>query len=128
MRGDAQRLRDATFECECVARCERADRRDAGPERKRLVLQDETAGGRPDEPADLPRRARESHVAAEHPRLREIDDERGVDRAVQALAERKHADGGAEDDRGLGPCQPFAGGGDGDERPHPDDAHQREAT
>ena len=74
------------------------------------MLEDEAADGGADEPADLPRGARERHVAAEQLRLREVDDERRVDRAVQALAEREDTDGDAEDDRSLCAREPGAAG------------------
>ena len=81
----------------------------------------------PIDPADLPRGARERHVAAEQARLGEVGDERRVDRAVQALAEREH---GRRRCRRRSPPRAVshvAAGPDREERAGPDDAHQREA-
>jgi hypothetical protein len=89
-------------------------------------LEDESACGRPDQPPDLPRGARERHVPAEQTRLREVDDERRVDRSVEALPDGEDCDSGAEDDRRLGAGEPFPRGRDDDERPRPHDAHERE--
>jgi len=74
--------RNPPFECKGVHRCERADGGGGRPERERLVLKDEPTDGRSDEEADLPRGAREGHVAAEQLRLREVDHERCIDRPV----------------------------------------------
>ena len=93
--------RDPRFERQGIGRCEQTDAGNRGPQRQWLVLQDEPARGRADEPADLPRRARERHVAAEQPWLGEVDDERRVDRPVQAFAQSEDTDCDAEDDRGL---------------------------
>ena len=128
MRRQPQCLRNLTLEPERVDRCDSADHCDGGPQRERLVLQDESASGRPDEPADLPRRARERHVAPEQPRFRQVDDERRVDRAVQALSNREDRDRPAEQERGLRAGEPFPGSGDGGERSHPEQPHQREAA
>ena len=65
MRGAVEVLGDAPFDREGVDGCEHTDGGGGGPERERLVLKDETADGGTDEEADLPRRARERHVAAE---------------------------------------------------------------
>jgi len=118
--------RDRALERQCVPRGEQADHGNRRPEREGLVLEDEPSGCRTDQPADLPGGARQSHVAAEQPRLGEVDDERRVDRAVQALAESEHADGDPEDDRRLRPRQPGAPCHHGEERARPDHAHQRE--
>ena len=54
------------------------------------MLEGEAAGGRPDDPPHLPGEAREREVAADELRRREVDRERGMDRAVQALPDREH--------------------------------------
>ncbi len=128
MRGAVQVRGDAPFDREGVERCEQADGSGGGPERERLVLEDETAYRRPDEEADLPRRARERHVTAEQLRLGEIDHERRIDRAVQALREGEDTDGDAEDDRRLRSREPGAAREHPEKRSRPDDAHQSEAA
>ena len=120
--------RDPAFEREGVRGRTDADRRGRGPERERLVLEDEAADRRPDEEPDLPGRAREGHVAAEQLRLREIDDERGVDRPMEALGQREDADGDAEDDRCVRSGEPRAAGHDAEQGAGPDDPHQGEAA
>ena len=119
---------DARLQRERVPGGEQTDACDRRPERERLVLEDEPAGCGPDEPADLPRRAGERHVTAEQPRLGQVDDERRIDRAMQALAEREHADCDPEHDRSLRPGQPGSAGHHRQKRPGPHDSHQREAA
>jgi len=127
MRGQMELGRNPPFECEGVSRGHETDCTGSRPECEGLVLQYESAGGRTYEPPELPREARERHVAAEEPRLGQVDDERRVDRAVQALAEREDTDGDAEDQCGLRAGEPRATREDGQERPRPEQAHQGQA-
>ena len=120
--------RNPPFERKRVGRCEHADRCGGRPERERLVLEDEPTDRRSDEEADLPRGARERHVAPEELRLGEVDHERGIDRPVQALRQGEDTDGDAEDDRGLRAGEPGASGEHPEERTRPDDTHQGEAA
>jgi hypothetical protein len=115
------------FEREGIGGGEHADRCGGRPERERLVLEDETTDGRTDEEADLPGGAREGHVAPEELRFREVDHERRIDRAVQALRKREDTYGNAEDDRSLRTREPGAAGEDSEERTRPDDTHQGQA-
>jgi len=119
---------NSPFQREGIGGGEHADRCSGRPEGERLVLEDEPTDGRSDEEADLPRGAREGHVAPEELRLREVDHERGIDRAVQALREREDANGDAEDDRSLRAGEPGASGEDSEERACPDDTHEGEAA
>src|SRR5688572_3956229 len=57
------------------------------PERGRLGVQYCTAERRADDEPDLPREARDGHVAPHEPGLREIGDERSLYGAVEALAD-----------------------------------------
>ena len=81
------------------------------------MLKEEAARGRADDPADLPGDARGGDVAADELRRREVDAERSVDRAVQALADREHKHCGGEDPEGLRGLRPRSGGPDGEHRP-----------
>ncbi len=85
MGGEVEVCRDSGLQRECIDGGEEADHRRSRPQRERLVLEDEPACPRTDEPAELPGETGERHVAAEQLWLREVDDERRVDRAVQAL-------------------------------------------
>ena len=55
------------------------------------MLEDEASDRGPTK-KPLPRAAGKRHVASEQLRLREVDDERGIDRPVQALGQREEAD------------------------------------
>ena len=128
MRCDVEVHGNSPFEREGIGGGEHADRRGGRPERERLVLEDESTDGRSDEEADLPGGAGEGHVAPEELRLREVDHDRGIDRAVQALRDREDANGDAEDDRSLRTGEPGAPGENAEERTGPDDTHEREAA
>ena len=128
MRCEVEVHGNSPFEGKGIGGREHTDRCGGRPKRERLVLEDETSDGRSDEEPDLPRGAREGHVAPEELGLREVDHERGIDRAVQALRESEDADGDAEDDRSLRAGEPGAPGEDPEERTGPDDTHQGEAA
>ena len=119
---------DPPFERKGIDRGEHADRGCGRPECERVMLEDEPTDGRSHEEADLPGGAGKGHVAAEQLRLREIDDEWGVDRPVQALRQREDTDGDAEHDRGVSAGKPGAPDQHPEEGPCPDDAHQGEAA
>ena len=128
MRREMEVRRNPPFERKGIGRGEHTDRSCGRPERERLVLKDEPTDGRSDEEADLPRGARERHVAPEELRLREVDHERCIDRPVQALRQGEDTDGDAEDDRGLGAGEPGAPGEHPEKRTRPDDTHEGEAA
>ena len=128
MRREVEVHRDSPFERDGVKRCEQADGSGSRPERERFVLEDEPTDGWSDEEADLPRGAREGHVAAEQLRLCEVDHERCIDRPMQALREGEDTNGDAEDDRGLRAGEPGAPGEHPEERARPDSTHEGEAA
>ena len=114
------------LEGERIGRGDDADGGSTEPERQRRVLQHEPTGGRAGEESDLPREARERHEAADQARLREVGDERRVNRAVETFAKREGGDRQRERERCRPPVEPVADGRDPEERDPPDDAHQRE--
>ena len=81
--------RNPPFEHRRVGGRQHADRCSCRPERERPVLENESADRRSDEEADLPRGARERHVAPKELRLGEVDYERGVDRPCKHSATAK---------------------------------------
>jgi len=119
---------DPPFQRERIDGCEETDGRGGRPESQRLVLEHEAADRGPDEEADLPRGAGKGHVTPEQLRLGEVDDERSVDRSVQALGQREDADGDAEHDGRLSAGEPGASGEHPEQGRCPDHAHQRESA
>ena len=118
--------RNPPFEHKRVGGRQHADRCGRRPERERPVLENESTDRRSDEEADLPRGARERHVAPKELRFGEVDHERGVDRPMQALGYGEDTNSDAEDDRGLRAGEPSASYEHPEERARPDDAHQGE--
>ena len=96
------------------------------PEPRRRGREERAADGGADHEADLPGERRDRHVATDQPRVGEVDDERRLDRAVQALAEREDRDGDREQREGGHPRQPEAARRDEQPRRRRDDAEQRE--
>ena len=91
----AERRRNPFLERERVCRVRQADAGADQPQRVRRVLEQDTAETGPDDPADLPRLARERHVPTNRARTREVRREGRVNRAVQALADREQRHGSA---------------------------------
>src|SRR5690349_11776054 len=89
MRRSAHLLRKPGFERERARGARQVDSGGEGPEQEWPVLEEETPGGRADDPADLPRDARGGKVAADELRRREVDAQRSVDRTVEAFADRE---------------------------------------
>src|SRR5438094_9542486 len=87
--GSQGAARKRTLEAKRPGASHELQRRGDRPERVRRVLQDESTAGGADDPADLPRLAREREVAADRARRGEVRRERKVNRPVQALADRE---------------------------------------
>src|SRR5216117_774817 len=128
MRCEAELRRNQPLEPQRIPRRGETDRGGTRTQGEGLVLEDEPSCGWADEPPNLPRRTREGHVPPEDSRLRQVDDERRVDRAVQAHAEGEDCYGNTEDERGLRAGEPTAARHDGEKRPRPDDPHERQAA
>ncbi len=124
MRGQSQVCGNASFQRERVHGCEHADPGGRGPQCQWLMLERESARRRSDEPPELPGEAGERHVAAQQARLREVDDERSVDRAVETLAQSEDRDREPEDHSGLRARERVPAEEDGQKRSGPRDPHE----
>ena len=90
------------------------------------MLKQEAAACGADDPADLPRDAREREVAPDELRRREVGRERPVHDRVQALSEREADADGRKDDEGDRRRRPRACRPDAEQRRGPQRPHRRE--
>jgi len=95
-----------SFKRQRIHRRQQADGCSRRPERKGFGLEDEPSRCWADQPAELPGEAGESHVTAEQPRFGQVDDERRIDRSVQAFAQSEPGNRDPEDDGRLSSGEP----------------------
>ncbi len=126
MRREVEVRGNPSFQRQRIHRRQQADRCSRGPERTRFGLEDEPSRCWADQPAELPGEAGEGHVTAEQPRFGQVDDERRIDRSVQAFPQGEGGDRNTEDDGRLSSGEPGPAEQHRDERAGPDHAHQRE--
>ncbi len=126
MRREVEVRGNPSFQRQRIHRRQQADRCSRGPERTRFGLEDEPSRCWADQPAELPGEAGEGHVTAEQPRFGQVDDERRIDRSVQAFAQGEDGNRDTEDDGRLSSGEPGPAEQHRDERAGPDHAHQRE--
>jgi len=110
VRGEVEVRGNPSFQRQRIHRRQQADRCSRRPERTWFRLEDEPARCGADQPAELPGEAGEGHVPAEQPRFGQVDDERRIDRSVQAFAQSEPGNRDTEDDGSLSSGEPGPAG------------------